>query len=235
MIVNLFSIFDPSTSINFRINWFIIFIVFIYLPMYYYRVPSYYLISLNYIISNIYTEFKLFLKCTYRSYYFSVIIYFIFIFNFIGLFPYIFTLTRHMVFTVSFALPLWVAFILYGWINFYKFIFAHLVPQGTPFILIFFIVLIETIRNLIRPLTLSVRLGANIIAGHLLLCLIGSLGPSLNITYLIVVIFIQIILYMLELGVSLIQAYVFSVLTSLYSIEVEISNYKTKYLVIIIK
>jgi hypothetical protein len=57
-------------------------------------------------------------------------------------------------------------------------IFEHLVPQGTSTILIPFMVVIETIRNLIRPGTLAVRLTANIIAGHLLLTLLGNNGPS---------------------------------------------------------
>ncbi|WP_431834057.1 F0F1 ATP synthase subunit A, partial [Escherichia coli] len=58
--------------------------------------------------------------------------------------------------------------------------FAHLVPQGTPPVLIPFIVCIETIRNIIRPGTLAVRLAANIIAGHLLLTLLGNTGPFLS-------------------------------------------------------
>lgn len=81
--------------------------------------------------------------------------------------------------------------------------------------------LIESIRQLIRPLTLAVRLRANIIAGHLLLCLIGSLGPRLNLFILFFVLLVQIALYSLELGVSIIQSYVFSVLCVLYSREVE--------------
>jgi len=60
---------------------------------------------------------------------------------------------------------------------------AHLVPIGTPPILIPFIVLIELIRTIIRPLTLAVRLTANIIAGHLLLVLLSSLMT--NISYFI--------------------------------------------------
>jgi F-type H+-transporting ATPase subunit a len=97
-----------------------------------------------------------------------------------------------------------------------------LVPQGTPPILIPFIVCIETIRNVIRPLTLAVRLAANIIAGHLLLTLLGNTGPIIiNSTILIqILILSQILLLILELAVSVIQSYVFAVLTTLYSREV---------------
>ncbi|MBV8801413.1 MAG: F0F1 ATP synthase subunit A [Gammaproteobacteria bacterium] len=99
-------------------------------------------------------------------------------------------------------------------------IFTHLVPQGTPGILIPFIVCIETIRNIIRPGTLAVRLAANIIAGHLLLTLLGNTGPSINFIMINMLIITQILLLILESAVAIIQSYVFSVLRTLYSREV---------------
>lgn len=84
--------------------------------------------------------------------------------------------------------------------------------------------IIESIRLIIRPVTLAVRLCANIIAGHLLLCLIGSLGVTVGYFLVRFVLIVQIGLFLLEVGVSLIQAYVFTVLTSLYSVEVVIKN-----------
>ena len=101
---------------------------------------------------------------------------------------------------------------------------AHMVPNGTPAILIPFIVLIETIRNIIRPGTLAVRLTANIIAGHLLLVLLGNQGPSASFSILSVLLIVQILLLTLERAVALIQAYVFAVLTTLYSREVSYVN-----------
>jgi len=98
--------------------------------------------------------------------------------------------------------------------------FAHLVPQGTPSALIPFIVLIETIRNVIRPGTLAVRLAANMIAGHLLLTLLGSTGPSLSTSILSLLIIAQILLLILESAVAIIQSYVFAVLRTLYAREV---------------
>ena len=75
-----------------------------------------------------------------------------------------------------------------------------MVPQGAPTLLIPFIVIIETISNLIRPGTLAVRLTANIIAGHLLrvLTLLGNNGPSIRQTLLTVLIIAQILLLILE-------------------------------------
>ena len=98
------------------------------------------------------------------------------------------------------------------------FILAHLVPRGTPGLLQPFIVLIELVRNVIRPLTLRVRLIANMIAGHLLLTLLGSLGTT-SYGFMFIIIGIVLIL-MLELSVALIQAYVFIILASLYLREV---------------
>ena len=98
--------------------------------------------------------------------------------------------------------------------------FAHLVPQGTPAALIPFIVLIETIRNVIRPGTLAVRLAANIIAGHLLLTLLGNTGPSLSTSILVLLVIAQILLLILESAVAIIQSYVFAVLRTLYAREV---------------
>lgn len=98
--------------------------------------------------------------------------------------------------------------------------FAHLVPQGTPPVLIPFMVCIETIRNVIRPGTLAVRLAANIIAGHLLITLLGNTGPRLSLTILRFLIIGQIALLVLESAVAIIQSYVFAVLRTLYSSEV---------------
>ena len=93
-------------------------------------------------------------------------------------------------------------------------------PQGTPGPLIPFIVLIETIRNVIRPGTLAVRLAANIIAGHLLLTLLGRTGPSLSFSLVSILLFTQILLLILEAAVAVIQSYVFAVLRTLYAREV---------------
>jgi len=139
--------------------------------------------------------------------------------NFLGLFPYIFTRTRHLICSMSLSLPLWVSFIVYGWFKSYNHILAHLVPQRTPGPLIAFMVIIETVSNIIRPLTLAVRLSANIIAGHLLITLLGNqTATAYNIT-LVILLATQIILLTLESAVATIQSYVFAVLSSLYSSE----------------
>jgi len=96
---------------------------------------------------------------------------------------------------------------------------AHLVPQSTPPALISFMVLIETISSLIRPITLSVRLAANMIAGHLLLTLLGNQTAVRGIILIPGMLFAQIALLVLECAVAIIQSYVFIVLSSLYASE----------------
>ena len=104
---------------------------------------------------------------------------------------------------------------MFNWVTHSKESIAHLVPNGTPQILIPFIVVIEILRGLIRPLTLSLRLRANILAGHLLLRLVGNGG--LFISPLVSIQFIsQTLLALLEIAVAVIQAYVFRVLVRLY-------------------
>jgi F-type H+-transporting ATPase subunit a len=81
-------------------------------------------------------------------------------------------------------------------------------------------VLIESVRNVIRPLTLAVRLIANIVAGHLLITLLGNQTATANNLILAGLIFTQILLLTLESAVAFIQSYVFAVLSTLYSREV---------------
>ena len=224
MITNLFSVFDPSTNIlNLSLNWIRTFIGLLIIPSIYWFIPSRYHLIWNNILITLHKEFKTLLGPAGHNgstfifiSLFSLILYN----NFIGLFPYVFTRTSHLTFTLSLALPLWLRFLIYGWINHTQHIFAHLVPQGTPAVLIPFIVCIETISNIIRPGTLAVRLSANIIAGHLLLTLLGNTGPSIAYSLIVLLITAQIALLVLESAVAIIQSYVFAILRTLYSREV---------------
>jgi len=223
MITNLFNVFDPSTTIfNFSLNWLRTFIGILFIPPLFWLIPSRYNLIWIQIITKLHTEFKILINSPYngRTLIFISLFSIILFNNFLGLFPYIFTSTSHIVITLSLALPIWLSFIIYGWLINTQHIFTHLTPQGTPSILISFIVCIETIRNIIRPGTLAIRLTANIIAGHLLITLLGNTGSSL-IRYIIILLLItQIILIVLECAVAIIQSYVFTVLSTLYSREV---------------
>ena len=145
--------------------------------------------------------------------------------NFLGLFPYVFTATRHLVVTVRLILPLWLGYSLFYIIKNVNSFLSHLVPSGTPYPLIPFIVVIELIRNVIRPLTLSVRLAANIIAGHMLIALVRSPLVRISGIFFLITFIILLALLVLELAVSIIQSYVFRTLLSLYIIEANSPNF----------
>nr|UUJ36879.1 ATP synthase F0 subunit 6 [Epeorus herklotsi] len=221
---NLFSVFDPSSSImNLSLNWLSTFLGILLLPTIYWLMPSRYSLIWNKVTSTLHQEFNTLLGPTGHpgSTFLFISLFSMIVFNnFLGLFPYIFTSSSHLTFTLALALPLWMSFMLYGWINHTQHMFAHLVPQGTPPVLMPFMVCIETISNIIRPGTLAVRLAANMIAGHLLMTLLGNTGPSLSLTILSFLIIGQIALLVLESAVAIIQSYVFAVLSTLYSSEV---------------
>nr|ASM82817.1 ATP synthase F0 subunit 6 [Cerapanorpa obtusa]WGT92244.1 ATP synthase F0 subunit 6 [Cerapanorpa nanwutaina] len=224
MMTNLFSVFDPSTNIlNLSLNWMSTFLGLLMIPSLYWLIPSRYNLIWNNIMLTLHNEFKTLLGPTGHvgsSFMFISLFSIILFNNFLGLFPYIFTSSSHLTLTLSLALPLWLSFMIYGWINHTQHMFAHLVPQGTPAVLMPFMVCIETISNVIRPGTLAVRLAANMIAGHLLLTLLGNTGPSLSYSILSLLIIAQIALLVLECAVAIIQSYVFAVLSTLYSSEV---------------
>nr|UDD74606.1 ATP synthase F0 subunit 6 [Monodiamesa sp. 1 CZ-2021a] len=224
MMTNLFSVFDPSTTIfNLSLNWLSTFIGLLMIPCSYWFMPSRFNIIWNNILLTLHKEFKTLLGPSGHngSTFIFISLFSLILFNnFLGLFPYIFTSTSHLTLTLSLALPLWLSFMIYGWINHTQHMFAHLVPQGTPSVLMPFMVCIETISNIIRPGTLAVRLTANMIAGHLLLTLLGNTGNSLSMFLITFLIIGQIALLVLEAAVAIIQSYVFAVLSTLYSSEV---------------
>nr|YP_010362101.1 ATP synthase F0 subunit 6 [Batocera rubus]UNQ87661.1 ATP synthase F0 subunit 6 [Batocera rubus] len=220
---NLFSSFDPSTNFNFSLNWLSTIIGLFIIPTSFWLIPSRLNLIWTKIIFTLHKEFKIligFNKTQGSTLIFISLFSLILFNNFLGLFPYIFTSTSHMTLTLSLALPLWLSFMIYGWINNTIHMFAHLVPQGTPPVLMPFMVCIETISNIIRPGTLAIRLSANMIAGHLLMTLLGNTGPMLNLIMINFLIITQILLLVLETAVSMIQSYVFAILSTLYSSEV---------------
>nr|QGA74006.1 ATP synthase F0 subunit 6 [Phratora sp. N57] len=221
MMMNLFSSFDPTTSFSLSLNWLSTMIGLLIIPPFYWLIPSRLNMLWLKITLTLHKEFKIILNKNSQGSTLIFISLFMFILmnNFIGLFPYIFTSTSHMILTLSMALPLWLSFMIYGWINHTMHMFTHLVPQGTPGILMPFMVCIETISNIIRPGTLAIRLSANMIAGHLLLTLLGNTGSSMSLMLINILLMTQILLLVLESAVSIIQAYVFVVLSTLYSSE----------------
>nr|APD82517.1 ATP synthase F0 subunit 6 [Stenella longirostris] len=139
--------------------------------------------------------------------------------NLLGMLPHSFTPTTQLSMNLGMAIPLWAGTVLIGFRNKTKMSLAHLLPLGTPTFLIPMLVMIETISLFIQPLALAVRLTANITAGHLLLHLIGSATlalMSISLFTALITFIILTLLIILEFAVALIQAYVFTLLVSLY-------------------
>nr|AHZ01516.1 ATP synthase 6 [Clonopsis felicitatis]AHZ01520.1 ATP synthase 6 [Clonopsis felicitatis] len=224
MMTNLFSIFDPSTSIiNMKINWMSTLMGLSIMPMYYWVMNNrlkMIILKPSTILNN---EFKMLLNISKNkgtTLIFISLFMMIMINNILGLFPYIFTSTSHLTMTLTLALPLWLSFMLFGCMKNTESMFMHLVPTGTPSVLMPFMVCIETISNVIRPGTLSVRLTANMIAGHLILTLLGNTTMNVSFNLLPIMLLIQMMLLTLETAVAIIQGYVFAVLSTLYASEV---------------
>nr|YP_007890332.1 ATP synthase F0 subunit 6 [Murina ussuriensis]AFX97585.1 ATP synthase F0 subunit 6 [Murina ussuriensis] len=139
--------------------------------------------------------------------------------NLLGLLPHSFTPTTQLSMNLGMAIPLWAGTVILGFRYKTKMSLAHFLPQGTPLPLIPMLVIIETISLFIQPMALAVRLTANITAGHLLIHLIGSATLALmdiNMTTALITFLILVLLTVLEFAVALIQAYVFTLLVSLY-------------------
>nr|QJD22447.1 ATP synthase F0 subunit 6 [Haustorioides koreanus] len=217
---NLFSIFDPATPNFLSLNWASTALFLPFLVVSFWVMPNRYQVALSSLNFYILGEFR---PIAWKSVYVLSLIVSVFIFivfnNSLGLLPYIFTSTSHLAFTLSFALVVWVALMMYGWLNNYSNLLVHLIPQGTPALLMPFMVLIETVSNMIRPGTLAVRLSANMIAGHLLIVLLSSATPFTPYWGLPVLMGAQVALSGLEVAVAFIQGYVFSALVTLYVSE----------------
>ena len=226
---SLFSIFDPVSSISyFRLNWLSIIRFILFFPSLYFLISRKLIKIYNLISIYLLNEFRISIGKTNTPGigHFLISMFILILFcNFLGLFPYIFTPSRHLVLTINLALPVWLGYMIYSIRLNINFFLSQLVPLGTPYPLIIFIVLIEIIRSVIRPLTLSVRLAANIVAGHLLIVLIRGPIRSVSWTIFLFCMLGLLILIILELAVSFIQSYVFSTLLSLYIFEVNSPNF----------
>ncbi len=147
---------------------------------------------------------------------------FVLVANMFGMIPFFFTATSHIIITFALAALVFGVVIVYGfWKNGLKFL-KLFVPSGIPMYILPLVVLIEFVSFLSRPISLSVRLFANILAGHITLKVfagfivtLGSLG-FLGWLGAILPLVMTVAITALELLVAALQAYVFAVLTSMY-------------------
>jgi F-type H+-transporting ATPase subunit a len=146
---------------------------------------------------------------------------FILVANMFGMFPYFFTVTSHLIVTVMMALIVFVVVVVYGfWKNGLKFL-KLFVPSGVPIYILPLVTLIEVISFLSRPVSHSLRLFGNILAGHIVLKVFGGmvvalLGAGAWGIASILPFGMAIALTGLEFLVAGLQAFVFAVLTCVY-------------------
>lgn len=149
---------------------------------------------------------------------FTLFIY-IFLLNFTSLFVFGVSLTGHIMVTLFFSFSFFVAIIIIGFLNHGFDFFKLFVPQNVPNLLLDFLIIIEVFSFIIRPFSLSIRLFANMLAGHTLLGIFSQFGFFIVKNYFILFflpLFLLFAVFFLEIAVSLIQAYIFVSLVSIY-------------------
>lgn len=155
----------------------------------------------------------------YFPFFFNIFI-FILCCNFFGLLPFSFTITAHLSITFFFALSFNLGFFFIGVLKNKLNFFLLFVPQGAPKPLLPLIIIIEVVSYLIRTFSLSIRLFANMMAGHCLLFIISSFVFTLIYLYswliFILLLIFYILIFILEFAVAFLQAYVFTILLSIY-------------------
>jgi F-type H+-transporting ATPase subunit a len=147
---------------------------------------------------------------------------FVVVSNIIGLVPYAFTVSSHLIVTAALAMTVFLTVIIYGFYKNGLHFFNLFVPKGIPIYILPLIVFIEVLSFLSRPISHSVRLFANMLAGHITLkvfasfiTLLGGLG-LVGMAGAILPMILVVALTALELLVAFLQAYVFAILTCIY-------------------
>ena len=227
MIVDIFSSFDPATTSIFNFSptlfWSInIITILIIHPIFWSSFNQiFWLLSIPTRIINEQTTRTTTTHLKGLSTILVALFILIITINFIGVAPYVFSSSCHLFFTLTLGLPLWLSLIISRTKYSTSTTLASLLPGGAPSWLNPFLILIETVRTFVRPITLSFRLAANIRAGHIVLTLIGVYliftSLNLNITASTILFIIQIGYTIFEMGICLIQAYIFCLLLSLYT------------------
>lgn len=140
--------------------------------------------------------------------------------NLLGFFTYTFPPTTHVILTFGMAFGVWIGVMIFGFYRFRSSFFSMFMPTGAPLGLSPLLVVIEIASNVSRPIALGMRLAANLTAGHILLAILADFSCKLLFySYSLINLFpILIIMFMtiLEVGVLVIQAYVFCLLSMIY-------------------
>ena len=135
--------------------------------------------------------------------------------NLLGLIPYSYTVTSQIIVTFALAAIVFIGVTIIGFIKHGAHFLRLFVPEGVPIVLLLLLVPIELLSYFIRPFTLSIRLFANMLAGHTMLAIFGGFAASVGLLALLPVA-LDVAILALEVLVAALQAYVFAILTCLY-------------------
>ena len=136
--------------------------------------------------------------------------------NMLGMIPYSFTYTSHIAVTMGLALAIFLFVTILGIIKHGTHFFSLFCPAGVPVLLMPLIIPIEIISYLIRPVTLSVRLFANMMAGHLMLKVFAGFSVAMGVALGVLPMFFNVALIGFEFLIAFLQAYVFTILSCIY-------------------
>jgi F-type H+-transporting ATPase subunit a len=153
-----------------------------------------------------------------KAYFPFVLTLFVFILlcNLLGMVPYSFTPTSHIIVTFAMAAVVFVGVTIIGFVRHGTHFFSLFVPKGVPFVLLLLLVPIEIISYFVRPFSLSIRLFANMLAGHTMLKVFGGFVVMLGVIGGWAPLAFIVVFTGLEFLIAFLQAYVFAILTCLY-------------------
>ncbi|AFB20602.1 F0F1 ATP synthase subunit A [Rickettsia canadensis] len=147
--------------------------------------------------------------------FFSLFIFILFC-NLLGMTPYSFTVTSHIIVTFALAILVFLTITIVGFVKHSLRFLTLFLPHGTPLWLAPLMIVIELFTYLARPISLSLRLAANMMAGHVLLKVIASFTISLMIYLKFISIPLMVILIGFEIFIAVLQAYIFTILSCMY-------------------
>ena len=209
-------------TIFFLLFWFLIFVFFFFSISYSTHVSNFYyfLVSFYFFVLNIFNNQLNNLKSKKFFFYFFICFVFVLFANFLGIFPYSFTITSHFIQTFGLSFSTFLGIFILGFVNFELKFLQLFVPKNVPRALIPFLVVLEIVSYSIRPFSLSIRLFANMLAGHILMHILLSFNFFLLkqklFLFFLITFFVAFLIFMLEFSIVFIQAYVFLTLLLIY-------------------
>ena len=206
---------NPIITNSFIVIFFTLFLYLLYNNL----IGSRYQLIITIIIDHWLNIIKENFNNTNFFYIFPLLFSFILLINLYGFFIYTFASTTHISITFGLAFIVWLTVIFIGFGKHGLSFFSNFMPPGSPLGMSPLLVVIEIASNISRPIALGMRLAANLTAGHILLAILADFSVKLLFvtnTFTIFPIFIIIFMTILEVGVLVIQAYVFCLLSMIY-------------------